>query len=112
MCVNFTHLSSYRSVPMARGGRRVHLQLGSWSHLRLSQVKTSLVSFIIKYSGLGLDLVLYVILFLELQYDIPMIPVGIDIYETYHPGAVVRILACNANPVCSDDKKTKPGEVE
>lgn len=48
----------------------------------------------------------------ELRYDIPVIPVGIDIYETYHPGAVVRILACNANPGSSDDKKRKPGEVE
>lgn len=48
----------------------------------------------------------------ELMYDVPVIPDGIDIYETYHPGAVVRILACNANPVSSDDRNRKPGEVE
>jgi len=44
----------------------------------------------------------------ELQYKEPVIPTQIDIYETYHPGAVVRILVCNADP----EKKTKPGEVE
>ena len=44
----------------------------------------------------------------ELRYEEPVIPAGIDIYETYHPGAVVRILACNSDP----ERKTKPGEVE
>ena len=48
----------------------------------------------------------------ELEYDVPVVPTGIDIYETYHPGTVVRILACNANPVPTGDKKRKPGEVE
>ena len=48
----------------------------------------------------------------ELLYGVPVIPDGIEIYETYHPGAVVRILACNANPVSSSDRKRKPGEVE
>ena len=47
-------------------------------------------------------------LFAELQYSTALIPTEIRIYETYHPGAVVRILACNTDP----KKKTKPGEVE
>ncbi|XP_065897557.1 F-box/LRR-repeat protein 4-like [Dysidea avara] len=34
--------------------------------------------------------------FVELQYSKPVTPTGINIYENYHPGAVVRILACNS----------------
>ena len=53
------------------------------------------------------------ILMADLEYDVPVVPTAIDIlYETYHPGAVVQILACNANPVPTGDKKKKPGEVE
>jgi len=33
---------------------------------------------------------------LELQYSTAVIPTGINIHENYHPGAVVRILACNS----------------
>ena len=52
------------------------------------------------------------VILIELGFDVPVVPVGIDIYETYHPGAVVRILACNTNPGSYDDKKRRPGEVE
>ena len=48
----------------------------------------------------------------ELLYDIPVVPVAINIYETYHPGAVVRILACNSTPLSSDGRNRKPGEIE
>ena len=44
----------------------------------------------------------------EVHFEVPVVPVGIDIYETYHPSAVVRILACSANP----SMKRHPGEVE
>jgi len=44
----------------------------------------------------------------ELQYNRKVIPTAINIYETYHPGAVVRVLACNSDP----QDKHKPGEVE
>ena len=58
-----------------------------------------------------LDL-LQLITLIEMQFDTPVIPTAIDIYETYHPGAVVRILACNANPMSCGDKRRQPGEVE
>lgn len=46
----------------------------------------------------------------ELEFDKRVVPKTIHIYETYHPGAVVKILACNADP---KDKTTKrSGEVE
>ena len=44
----------------------------------------------------------------ELEYDIAVIPTSIKIYETYHPGSVVRILACNAGAQTVDS----PGKVE
>ena len=47
----------------------------------------------------------------EVRYEVPVVPVAIDIYETYHPGAVVRILACNTN-LSVDKRKRHPGEVE
>lgn len=46
----------------------------------------------------------------ELQYDTSVMPTAIHIYETYHPGAVVKILACNADPKERTVKKS--GEVE
>ncbi|CAI8016710.1 F-box/LRR-repeat protein 4 [Geodia barretti] len=49
--------------------------------------------------------------FVEVRYEVPVVPVAIDIYETYHPGAVVRILACNTN-LSVDKRKRHPGEVE
>ena len=48
----------------------------------------------------------------EVRYEVPVLPVGIDIYETYHLGGVVRILACNTNPLSEGERKRLPGEVE
>lgn len=46
----------------------------------------------------------------ELQFNTSVVPSAIHIYETYHPGAVVKILACNAD---SKEKTVKrSGEVE
>ncbi|NXD86280.1 FBXL4 protein, partial [Halcyon senegalensis] len=36
--------------------------------------------------------------FVELAFEEPVYPTAVHILETYHPGAVVRILACSANP--------------
>ncbi|XP_006626335.1 F-box/LRR-repeat protein 4 isoform X1 [Lepisosteus oculatus] len=36
--------------------------------------------------------------FVELAFEEPVYPTAIDVMETYHPGAVVRILACSLNP--------------
>ena len=44
----------------------------------------------------------------ELEYAEALIPSVINVYETYNPGAVVRILACNSDPA----EKNNPGEVE
>ena len=44
----------------------------------------------------------------ELEYAEALIPSAINVYETYNPGAVVRILACNSDPA----EKNNPGEVE
>ena len=46
----------------------------------------------------------------ELQYNTSVVPTSIHIYETYHPGAVVKILACNADPKEKTVKRS--GEVE
>ena len=46
----------------------------------------------------------------ELQYKTSVIPTSIHIYETYHPGAVVKVLACNADPKEMTIKRS--GEVE
>ena len=46
----------------------------------------------------------------ELQYDKSVVPTSIHIYETYHPGAVVKILACNADP--QEKTMKRSGEVE
>ena len=46
----------------------------------------------------------------ELLFDTCVIPTSIDIYETYHPGAVVKIMACNADP--KDKIMKRSGEVE
>jgi len=43
----------------------------------------------------------------ELEYAQPVIPSGINILENYHPGAVVRILACNSH----SQNVNRPGEV-
>ena len=48
----------------------------------------------------------YLIL-VELEYAQPVIPISINILENYHPGAVVRILACNSH----SDNTNRPGEV-
>ncbi|XP_053143635.1 F-box/LRR-repeat protein 4 isoform X2 [Hemicordylus capensis] len=36
--------------------------------------------------------------YVELAFEEPVYPTAIHVLETYHPGAVVRILACSANP--------------
>ncbi|XP_033861479.3 F-box/LRR-repeat protein 4-like isoform X2 [Acipenser ruthenus] len=36
--------------------------------------------------------------YVELAFEDPVYPTSIDILETYHPGAVIRILACSLNP--------------
>uniref|UniRef100_A0A671K4C0 F-box/LRR-repeat protein 4-like n=1 Tax=Sinocyclocheilus anshuiensis TaxID=1608454 RepID=A0A671K4C0_9TELE len=36
--------------------------------------------------------------FLELAFEEPVYPTAVEVLETYHPGAVVRILACSLNP--------------
>ncbi|XP_064402047.1 F-box/LRR-repeat protein 4-like [Halichondria panicea] len=46
--------------------------------------------------------------FVELRYSMKLIPSAINVYETYNPGAVVRILACNSDP----KDKHNPGEVK
>ena len=52
------------------------------------------------------------ICYAEVGFEVPVVPTAIDIYETYHPGAAVRILACNANPLSTQYRKRQPGEVE
>ncbi|XP_007891133.1 F-box/LRR-repeat protein 4 [Callorhinchus milii] len=36
--------------------------------------------------------------YVELAFEEAVYPTAVDVLETYHPGAVVRILACSANP--------------
>ncbi|XP_075354560.1 F-box/LRR-repeat protein 4 isoform X4 [Mycteria americana] len=36
--------------------------------------------------------------YVELAFEDPVYPTAVHVLETYHPGAVVRILACSANP--------------
>ncbi|XP_066558658.1 F-box/LRR-repeat protein 4 isoform X1 [Amia ocellicauda] len=36
--------------------------------------------------------------YVELAFEEPVYPTAIDVLETYHPGAVIRILACSLNP--------------
>ncbi|OXB62318.1 hypothetical protein ASZ78_001329 [Callipepla squamata] len=36
--------------------------------------------------------------YVELAFEEPVYPTAVHVLETYHPGAVVRILACSANP--------------
>ncbi|MGH0154780.1 UNVERIFIED_CONTAM: hypothetical protein FKN15_005048 [Acipenser sinensis] len=36
--------------------------------------------------------------YVELAFEDPVYPTSIEILETYHPGAVIRILACSLNP--------------
>ncbi|XP_041963161.1 F-box/LRR-repeat protein 4 isoform X1 [Alosa sapidissima] len=36
--------------------------------------------------------------FLELAFEEPVYPTAVEVLETYHPGAVVQILACSLNP--------------
>ncbi|XP_069462509.1 F-box/LRR-repeat protein 4 [Ambystoma mexicanum] len=38
--------------------------------------------------------------YVELAFEEPVYPTAIHILETYHPGAIVKILACSANPYC------------
>ncbi|XP_028578855.2 F-box/LRR-repeat protein 4 [Podarcis muralis] len=45
--------------------------------------------------------------YVELAFDEPVYPTAIHVLETYHPGAVVRILACSASPY----SQTLPAEV-
>ena len=47
------------------------------------------------------------VLYVELEYAKSVVPSGIAILENYHPGAVVRILACNSQSKNSN----RPGEV-
>lgn len=46
----------------------------------------------------------------ELEFHKRVVPTSIHIYETYHPGAVVKILACNADR--KDKVVKRSGEVE
>lgn len=46
----------------------------------------------------------------ELRFPKCVIPTSILVYETYHPGAVVKILACNADP--NEKTAKRSGEVE
>ncbi|KAM9315759.1 F-box/LRR-repeat protein 4 [Gastrophryne carolinensis] len=45
--------------------------------------------------------------YVELAFEDPVYPTAVHILETYHPGSVVRILACSANPY----SQTTPTEV-
>ncbi|XP_039385010.1 F-box/LRR-repeat protein 4 isoform X3 [Mauremys reevesii] len=36
--------------------------------------------------------------YVELAFEEPVYPTAVHVLETYHPGAVIRILACSANP--------------
>lgn len=36
--------------------------------------------------------------YLELAFEEPVYPTAVEVLETYHPGAVVQILACSLNP--------------
>ncbi|XP_030640767.1 F-box/LRR-repeat protein 4 [Chanos chanos] len=36
--------------------------------------------------------------YMELAFEEPVYPTAIDVLETYHPGAIVQILACSLNP--------------
>ncbi|XP_030054941.1 F-box/LRR-repeat protein 4 isoform X1 [Microcaecilia unicolor] len=45
--------------------------------------------------------------YVELAFEEPVYPTAIHILETYHPGAVVKILACSANPY----SQNSPAEV-
>lgn len=36
--------------------------------------------------------------FLELAFEEPVYPTAVEVLETYHPGAIVKILACSLNP--------------
>ncbi|XP_068016522.1 F-box/LRR-repeat protein 4 [Melanerpes formicivorus] len=36
--------------------------------------------------------------YVELAFEEPVYPTAVHVLETYHPGAIVRILACSANP--------------
>ncbi|XP_069743229.1 F-box/LRR-repeat protein 4 isoform X2 [Narcine bancroftii] len=45
--------------------------------------------------------------YVELVFEEAVYPTTIDILETYHPGAIVRILACSANPY----SQTSPSEI-
>nr|XP_033794766.1 F-box/LRR-repeat protein 4 isoform X2 [Geotrypetes seraphini] len=40
--------------------------------------------------------------YVELAFEEPVYPTAIHILETYYPGAVVKILACSANPYCQN----------
>ncbi|XP_051880596.1 F-box/LRR-repeat protein 4 [Pristis pectinata] len=45
--------------------------------------------------------------YVELVFEEAVYPTAIDVLETYHPGAIVRILACSANPY----SQTPPSEI-
>lgn len=45
--------------------------------------------------------------YVELAFEEPVFPTAVHILETYHPGSVVKILACSANPY----SQTTPTEV-
>ncbi|GCC24203.1 F-box/LRR-repeat protein 4 isoform X1 [Chiloscyllium punctatum] len=45
--------------------------------------------------------------YVELAFEEAVYPTAIDVLETYHPGAIVRILACSANPY----SQTPPSEI-
>lgn len=36
--------------------------------------------------------------YVELAFEEPVYPTAVHVLETYHPGSVVKILACSANP--------------
>lgn len=45
--------------------------------------------------------------YVELAFEEPVYPTAVHVLETYHPGSVVKILACSANPY----SQTAPTEV-
>ncbi|GCB66234.1 F-box/LRR-repeat protein 4 isoform X1 [Scyliorhinus torazame] len=45
--------------------------------------------------------------YVELVFEEAVYPTAIDVLETYHPGAIVRILACSANPY----SQTPPSDI-
>ena len=49
-------------------------------------------------------------IFIELSFELEVYPYKIDVWETYNPGAVVRILACDTSTGTNvDDGRVRYG---